>query len=144
MKWKQHFNASFPLYHLSSTNLDGKLLSPRSMEKWRVMEGEDWRSKRVCFSSSIDGSLAALCTSMSCPFGETFYVHVPENLEDLFSKDNVYKPSTKKVPDADETGEFWAKAPCKMKCIGRVEVMSVDWQHKGRNVDFFSWKWIED
>lgn len=143
MKWKQHFDKAFPLYHLSSTSLDGKLLSPRSMEKWRVMEGEDWRSKRVCLSDSIDGSLAALCTSMSAPFGEKFYVHVPENIDELFSRDNIYKPSTKQVPDAEETKEFWAKAPCKMKCIGRVEVISLDFSKKSSNVDFFTWKWIE-
>lgn len=108
------------------------------------MDGEDWRSKRVCLSSSIDGALAALCTSMTNPFGEKFYVHVPDNLEELFSHDNIYKPSLKQVPDSDETGEHWAKATCKMKCIGKIEVMSIKHDVDPKLVDFFTWRWVEE
>lgn len=126
MKSKSHFNKPFKLYHLSSENLDGKLLEPRPMDPERVMEGEDWKLPRICVSNSIGGSVSALVDCVANPFGMKFWVHVPVGLEALFKANQVYRPSTKQVPDAETTGEHWLKAPVKLKAIGQVEVVDID------------------
>ena len=91
------------------------------------MEGEDWRRKRICVSTSIDGALTALLSSDSEAFGKRMFVHVPENIAVLESKKNkIFTPTTKLLPDVDVTGEKWIKCPVKMKCIGEIEVMTVD------------------
>lgn len=114
------------------------------------MEGENWRIKRICVSESIDGALTSLLSSDSEAFGKHLFVHVPENLEILESKNKIFMPTTKLVPDVEVTGERWIKCPVKMKCIGEVEVMTIDPDVKltydldGLEfmLDKFIWKWI--
>ena len=136
------------LYHLSYENHDGQTFTPRSMPKWRVMEGEDYKSLRVCLSTSIDGALAAIESCNSMPFGDCLFVHVPDDISSLAGK--IVIPSPEKVPDAEATGEVWAKAPVKMRCIGKIEVKdlldeSKCYMHYGQKlqVDLFKWEWIE-
>lgn len=79
------------------------------------------------------------------------FVHVPENIESLESKKNkIFTPTTKLLPDVDVTGEKWIKCPVKMKCIGEIEVMTVDadvkllYEMNGLEfqLDKFIWKWV--
>lgn len=78
------------------------------------------------------------------------FVHVPEDMKMLESKNKVYVPSAKQVPDAKVTGERWVKCPVKMECIGELEVLSVDpyvqvtYEMKGHQflLDKFVWKWV--
>lgn len=145
----RHFDKPFKLYHLSEQNYDGKVFEPRPMEKFRVMEGEDWKVPRICVSDSIDGAVSALLDSVTMPYGKRLWVHVPENLIDLFKQNKVYKPSLKQVPDATATGEHWLKAPAKMKTIGQIEVTDIDetadvtylWYGKKTQLDRFVWHW---
>ena len=138
------------LYHLSEKNLDGETFMPRSMPKWRAMEGENWRIKRICVSNSIDGALTALLSSDSQPFGKHLFVHVPENLDELLAKKKIYKPTKNQVPDVEATHEQWIKAPAKMVCIGEIEVVDINaeidlsYEDNGQQVplDAFVWKWI--
>ena len=138
------------LFHLSDKNYDNQIFVPRSLPKWRAMEGENWKTKRICVSSSIDGALTALLSSDSQPFGKHLFVHVPENLNELKLKKKVYVPTTKQVPDANATQEIWLKAPAKMACIGELEVMDIDpdvnvsYEDDGEQIslDRFIWKWI--
>ena len=149
-KHKHHFTEQFPLYHLSEKNYDGQTFSPRSMDKDRVMEGENWKTKRICVSKSIDGAISALCDSMSMPYGLQLYVHIPINLDDLFLRNKVYQPSTKQVPDAVVTDEFWLKDDTIWKCIGKIEVghvrddIDLTYELDGDilSMDRFEWKWI--
>lgn len=151
MKRKQHFENTFPLYHLSEQNYDSQTFSPRSMDRDRVMEGENWKAKRICVSKSIDGAVSALCDSMSLPCGIYLYVHIPVNLDDLFKRDKIYKPSIKQVPDAETTDEFWLKDNAIWKCIGKIEVGNVrddvdltyNWYGEKVKMDRFEWRWIE-
>lgn len=147
---RQYFANPFQLYHLSYENLGGKTLKPRPLEKWRAMEGENWRSSRICVSTSIDGALSSLLDSDLNPFGKEFWVHVPVSLEELFLKGNVYKPSLKQVPDSEATGEHWLKAATTFKCIGKIEVLDIDeekdlyyaWDGENICINSFKWKWI--
>ena len=139
----------FSLYHLSEHNLDGQILEPRPMDKNRVMEGEDWKKPRICVSTSIDGAVSALADSLSDPFGLKLYVHVPENLEELFANRQIYKPSTKQVPDAEVTGEHWLTGSARFKCLGQIELIDFDdeneltyiWNNEKMHLDRFVWKW---
>lgn len=139
------------LYHLSEKNHDNETFIPRPLPEWRAMEGENWRIKRICVSTSIDGALTALLSSDSEAFGKHLFVHVPENIERLESKKkNIFTPTTKLIPDVEVTGERWLKCPVKMKCIGEIEVMTVDPDVKltydldGLEfmLDKFIWKWV--
>ena len=91
MNKKQHFSKPFALYHLSERCLDGETFSPRPLDKDRAMEGENWRTKRICVSTSIDGALSSLVDCMCEWHGIEFYVHVPSNLDKLFKNGNVYQ-----------------------------------------------------
>ena len=151
MKRKKHFENTFPLYHLSEQNYDNQTFSPRSMDRDRVMEGENWKAKRICVSKSIDGAVSALCDSMSLPCGLQLYVHIPVNLDDLFKRDKIYKPSIKQVPDVETTDEFWLKDDATWRCIGKIEVGNVrddvdltyNWYGEKVKMDRFEWQWIE-
>jgi hypothetical protein len=77
------------------------------------------------------------------PIGEKFYVHTLTNLDELFMRDKVYKPSAKQVPDAEATGEHWLKAPAEMKCIGKVEIVDLKTGSSSQMTDEFEWKWVE-
>lgn len=149
MESKRHFDTPFQLYHLSEDNHNGKVFYPRPMDKDRVMECENWRVPRICVANSIDGAVSALVDSMSCWYGIRLYVHVPDNLLDLFKMNKVHRPSTNQVPDAEVTGEHWLKAPAKMKMIGQIEVLDIDDSQNltylldGEKIhlDRFRWKW---
>lgn len=138
------------LYHLSDKNHDNETFIPRQLPKWRAMEGENWRAKRICVSTSIDGALTALLSSDSEPFGKHLFVHVPEDIALLESKNKIFTPSKDKLPDVEVTGERWLKCPAKMKCIGEIEVLDLDanaslvYEFKGHQMmmDRFIWKWI--
>ena len=115
------------------------------------MEGENWRAKRVCVSTSIDGALTALLSSDSEAFGKHLFVHVPDDMCALESKKKkIFIPTSKMLPDVDATGERWIKCPVKMRCIGEIEVITVDadadvsYEMDGYKfpLDKFIWKWI--
>ena len=148
---KQHFEKPFSLYHLSEKCHDGETFEPRPLDKDRAMEGENWWAKRICVSSTIDGAVSALCDPMSCPYGLKLYVHAIKNLEELFAKDKIYRPSIVQVPDAEVTNEHWLKGKAVLKCIGQIEVGNVDdsvdlwyeWHGEKTKIDRFSWKWLK-
>lgn len=102
------------MYFLSADNMNGKTLTPRVPSNYFTKNGyEDGKTARVCFAPSIEKALMAL--SIKCE-GREFYVHVPEDGQDL----DIYKPSTKEVPDSKITGEIWVKNKVKIKCIGKI------------------------
>ena len=147
---KQHFDKPFPLYHLSESSHDGETFVPRPMDKERVMEGENWRAKRICVSSSIDGALSALVDSISMPVGMILHVHEILNLDDLFRRGKVYRPSILQVPDCETTNEYWLRDKAVLKCIGAIEVGHIKdkplfymWQGEKTRMDRFHWKWVD-
>lgn len=139
------------LFHLSNRNCDNEIFVPRQMPKWRAMEGENWRIKRICVSDSIDGALASLLSCDSQPFGKHLFVHIPEDLDRIWSKNKVFFPTRKHIPDVEATHEMWIKVPVKMKCVGEIEIIDIDpnvdlsyEDDDGQNIplDSFIWKWI--
>ena len=102
------------LFHLSTDNLDGKVLKPRIPSNYLINNGfEDGTIKRVCFSTSIDGCLSGMSSNIK---DKEFYVHVPDE------KVKVKVPSKEQVPDVNITHERWILSDVKVKCIGKIKV----------------------
>lgn len=127
------------VYHLSQTNLDGKTIQPTVPSNYMTVNGyEDSKTKRVCFSTSIDGCLRAL--SQKCE-GMKLFVHIPDG------NYNIYKPSNKEVPDASITGEVWIKKAVKMKCIGQIYVIGdkgedgIPYKYGDKTAELYDWEW---
>ena len=127
------------LYHVSQSNLDGKTIQPSVPNNFMTKNGyEDGKTKRVCFSSSIDGCLRAL--SQKCP-GMKLFVHVPDGEYD------TYKPSVKEVPDVKITKEVWIKEPVKLKCIGQISVIGdrgekgMPYKYGDKTAELYDWDW---
>ena len=152
MSRRQQYPKTMKLFHVSTLCHDGEMFLPRPMDKDSVMEGENWKAKRICVSDSIDGAVSAIVDSISNFTGLKLYVHEPENLESLVKKHKVYKPNVKQVPDCEVTGEHWLKAPAKMKCIGQIEILGIDldskleymWYGSKTSMDRFKWRWINE
>jgi len=126
-------------YHVSQSNLDGKTLQPSIPNNYFTKNGyEDNKTKRVCFTNSIDNCLRALsqkCTNME------LYVHI------LDGNYNVYTPSIDEVPDCKVTGEVWVTKPCKVKCIGKIKVIgdrgedSLPFKYGNKTAELYDWDW---
>lgn len=108
-------NYDGPAYFVSSeSNL--KRLKPRVPVNYFTKNGyEDSKTRRVCFSSSMRGCLAALSQNLK---GKHFTVYSPEDIK----SHRVYKPNNKAVPDSDITDEMWICSPVKLKKIGELKV----------------------
>lgn len=128
------------IYFLSESNMDGKTLSPRIPSNYMTKNGyEESKTPRVCFSTSIDGSLMGLSQNLK---GKELYVHIPD------SEVNVYKPSIKQVPDCKLTGEVWIKDKVNTKCIGKIKIIKDKGLpgHKymygnGMSAELYDWDW---
>lgn len=127
------------VYHLSQTNLNDKTIQPTVPSNYMTKNGyEDGKTKRVCFSTSIDGCLRGL--SLKCE-GMKLFVHVPNG------NYNIYNPSNKEVPDASITGEVWIKKPVKMKCIGQIYVIGdkgedgIPYKYGNKTAELYDWEW---
>lgn len=130
------------MYHLSTKNLHGKVLTPRIPVNFFTKNGyEDSKTARVCFTPTIDQCLMAISQNLE---GVELYVHVP------MEKHKVYKPSVKQVPDSKVTGELWVKEPVKIKCIGKIYVkgdamkdgLPFTYGNNTAELYEFEWKWV--
>ena len=128
------------LYFLSTENFDNKTLTPRIPSNYFTKNGfEDNKTPRICFSTSINGALAALSMNLK---NKVLYVHSPEITD-------YYKPDISEVPDVKITNEVWVKEPTSIKCIGKIKVLEATTPHKfkyGNNeAELWKWKyeWIE-
>lgn len=117
-------------YHVSETNYDKKTFKPRV--PCSIMDQEDNRTKRVCFSTNIRGCLKAIDIELFLNFGDDeYFVHVPNNYSG-----KIYKPSVSEVPDVKDTREKWLLNRVNLKCIGKIKV------YKSKRNKFI-YKWIE-
>ena len=130
------------LYHISTTNLDGAVLNPRIPSNYFTNNGfEDSKTRRVCFSTSVDGALSGLSQNIE---GQEFYVHVPA------CKQKIYIPNTNQVPDVKITNEVWVSTPTRIRCVGKIKVgkaIGDDIMFKyGDNIAYnvrWNWRWID-
>lgn len=131
------------LYHVSEVNLDGKTLMPKVPNNYLVKNSyEDNTTKRVCFSSSINGCLMGMSMNLE---GKELYIHTPLRNYEYIS------PTVQEVPDSHITKEKWVLKPVNLKCIGKIKVLkSVGDGHsysygnnKSAKLYDWDWEWIE-
>ena len=109
------------LFHISSKNLNGVVLTPRVPDnefvKWRV---EDSTTKRVSFARSIGKCLTGLGRNL---LNQEFYVFTPdmEFTSEKTLKENIIFPTRSPVwmnstPTRLWGRAFWISARCWLRC----------------------------
>jgi hypothetical protein len=76
------------------------------------MQKEDFSTKRICVSKSINGCLTAI---EPCE-GDLLYIHWCES-------NNVTQPSINQVADAPFTGEEWILEPVVMNAFMTIRII---------------------
>lgn len=133
-----------PIYHLSFNNMNNKTITPSIPNNYMTKNGyENSTTKRVCFSSSIEGSLISLSQNLK---NKMLYVHIPydEEIE-------RYTPMVSEAPDVLLTNEVWVTKPVKLKCIGKIKINNAKPEPlsytygNNKQVELYSWnyEWIE-
>lgn len=106
------------LYHLSTVNLDGRMIFPRVPKNRMVETGaENDITPRISFAPSIDECLMALSADVE---GIEFFVHEP------VGKFQAFHPSKIDVPDVEYTSEVWVTTPVKLKKVCKIRVLPSD------------------
>jgi hypothetical protein len=131
------------LYHVSENpDLDGTTLIPRVPDNWLIKKGfEDPNTKRVAFTTSIDGCLIALSANLK---GKTLYVYQAEDSKTLKNKPNSMLIDL--VPDAHITGEVWILEPVKIRFIQKIIVHEaiepgIVMKYGNQKTKVYKWKW---
>lgn len=65
----------------------------------KILEDEDTKYNRVCFSTNITKCIKAIYDEDVPPYVLYVYVHVPINIEKIIERGGIYKPSDVLVPD---------------------------------------------
>lgn len=105
-------------FHLSTSNLNNKILYPRVPDNWMTKQGyEDNTIARVCFSNNYEGALIALGRNIKP--GTRFFVHQVEDGVKITPNSVVQKH----VPDAHITGEVWTTTKTRLKLVEIIEVV---------------------
>lgn len=127
-------------YHISQSNLDGKTLQPSIPDNYLTKNNyEDNTTKRVCFSTSIDGCLRGLSQNLK---DKEYYVHI------LDGEYDIYTPNTTEVPDSKITKEVWVTEACNVKCIGKIKVTGDKGEDglpytygSNKTAELYDWDW---
>ena len=116
---KYNYKTHPQLFHISDENHDGKTFKPR-VPKYAKENDEDFKTKRICVSTSITGCINALDPCRFHP-SMIWYVHVPVDLDSLYEKNSICVPNKTEVPDVAVTKEKWITKKTKLKCIGIIK-----------------------
>ena len=121
------------LVFVSDTELlDGKI-NPRIPNNFFTKNGyEDNKTKRICFSTSIDKCLMGLSKNLTDTY--LFVYKIDLEKSNITEKD-IYKPSIKQVPDANITDEVWILKSIYIKHEGKIHVIKDDGKKKVKNLN---------
>ena len=129
------------LYCVSQVKLDDIILEPRVPNNFMTKNKfEDYITRRVCFSKTIDGCLSALSMNLD---NKKLYVYILDNI----SKHDIYEPSIEEVPDCKITHEVWCLDPCTVIYYKTILVTgSYDKEYKyiygnGKIASLYRWKY---
>ena len=112
------------LYHISPVNHDGEIFYPRVPES--RMKTEDDKTPRICFAPTLEGAYKAVCPNPRHLDLDLFFLHVPDNMDDIKAFNSIVSPDENEVPDVLDTDELWCLDPVYMKCIGVIMFFTVD------------------
>lgn len=136
-------NNSIKLYHLSESNLNGKILSPRIPDNYMTKNGyEENKTPRISFSASIDGCLIGISANLK---NKEFFIH---EIDLSYSKPEIKKISNNEVPDQSLTKEVWVLNKVKLIKTGKIRVIEAfpePMKYKyGKNIaETYKWKWVK-
>jgi RimJ/RimL family protein N-acetyltransferase len=129
------------LYCISQEDLDGQTLEPRVPDNFFTKNGyEDGETPRVCFAPTIEQCLMGLSQNLK---EKEFYAFSPEEVPE----ENIYKPTTKEVPDAEITDETWITCPVKLKKVGKIKVLGDSgldghpFNYGDKTAELYDWDW---
>lgn len=111
------------LYHISPENHDGAIFYPRVPES--RMKREDDETPRICFAPTLEGAYKAIYPNPKHFDLDLFFLHVPDNMDDIRAFNSIVVPSIREVPDVLDTDELWCLDPVVMKCIGVIMFFTV-------------------
>jgi hypothetical protein len=109
-------------YHVSTDNLNNKILYPRIPSNTYIDRGyENNTIPRISFALDIDHCLLALGKNIK---GKVFNVYEPYDYNSIkvITNDELIKKQY--TPDAKYTKEVWIVTKCKMKYIGKIKVIN--------------------
>lgn len=113
----ESYTSNIKLYHLSESNLNGKILIPRIPDNRMTRDGrEENKTPRISFSTSIDGALMGITGDLT---GKEYFVHV---VDFEYSEPEIKEISNKEVPDQFITGEIWVLNKVKLKYLKKIKV----------------------
>lgn len=111
------------LYHISPVNHDGAIFYPRVPES--RMKTEDAEIPRICFAPTLEGAYKAVYPNPRHLDLNLFFLHVPDNMEDLRAFNSIVMPNVQDVPDVFDTDELWCLDPVYMLCVGIVMFFTI-------------------
>ena len=112
------------LYHISSSNINGKTLIPKVPNNILTKLGvEDSKTPRVSFAPTVDHALLAIGFNRLKTGPKELSVFEPANYNNLKIIDSKELSMKGKVPDADKTKEVWVLNRVKMKYVGKIRLL---------------------
>jgi len=113
------------LYHLSQSDLDGKIIKPSVPSNIFTKLGlEDSKIPRISFASTISQCITAIGNNRIEGNSEKkYYVFEPDdyNKIKIISNDELIR--RKLIVDAKQSGEIWAVSNVKFKEVGVIEII---------------------
>jgi len=113
------------LYHLSQSDLDGKIIKPSVPSNIFTKLGlEDSKIPRISFASTISQCITAIGNNRIEGNPEKrYYVFEPEDYDKIKITSNKELIKRNLIADAKMSGEVWVISDVKLKEVGVIEVI---------------------
>lgn len=112
------------LYHLSTENLNNKVLIPKIPYNILTKLGvENNTIPRVSFSPTISHAILAIGFNRIKSGSKTYNVYEPENYKDIKIITDNDLDTKRYVPDVDKTKEHWVVSNVKIKYVGKIKIL---------------------
>lgn len=112
------------LYHISSKNLDGKVLRPKIPKNILTKMGiENNTIPRVSFAPDVKHAILAIGYNRIKSGPKILNVYEPENYQTIKLRHSDYLSANGYVPDADETLETWVLNHVRVKYAGQIKLI---------------------
>lgn len=128
------------LFHLSEKNLDNKILVPKIPKNYLTKNNlEDNKTKRICFSETINGALIALSKNLE---NKELYVHTTK----INKETKIIQPNKLQIPDIEHTKEIWILNEIKLNKEFKIKVKkakekSLKYKLNNKTIEIFDWTW---
>jgi hypothetical protein len=112
------------LFHISSSNLNGKTLTPKVPDNILTKMGiENNTIPRVSFAPDVKHAILAIGYNRIKTGPKILNVYEPENYRTIKLRHSDYLTANGYVPDADETLETWILNSIKLKYAGKIKII---------------------